>query len=174
MTDNNDYRSARIAGQYSRRRYRQVSRGERACGVRGLHAAAFGRRVCRHACCALRQRCLPCPPRCVGEEDDGYVFENGPAPIARLDVFAYRPTADLDMTTFTTVGMSAQPMPASPGPGAGGRAELHFARRGAVGGDDEYAIARQLANLAVEQARSAPPIQFIERLLDQVDIFTAR
>jgi hypothetical protein len=81
--------------------------------------------------------------------DDIHVFTGGPPPITRIEVLIYRPAADLDMTSFATVGMSAEPMPTSPGPGSGGRAELRLARGGALAPDDEYAIAVALANLAV-------------------------
>lgn len=84
-----------------------------------------------------------------GEEDDGVLFENGPPPIDRLDVLVYRPTGTTPMTSFTTIGMAAEPMPVGPGPGGGRRAELQFARRGRLSPDDERAVAGQLANLAV-------------------------
>ena len=82
-----------------------------------------------------------------GIEDDGYVFDDGGTVIGRLDVLVHRPTADSDLTTFTTIGMAAREMPAAPGPGDGGRAELQFARRGRLNRDDEYSIAVALANL---------------------------
>ena len=45
--------------------------------------------------------------------------------------------------------MAAQPMPASPGPGGGGRAELRLARRARMQRAEEHAIAVRPANLAV-------------------------
>jgi hypothetical protein len=84
-----------------------------------------------------------------GDEDDGITFDNGPAPVGRLDVLVYRPTAGTPMTSFTTIGMAVEPMPVGPGPGGGRRAELQFARRGPLSREDERAVAGQLANLAV-------------------------
>lgn len=84
-----------------------------------------------------------------GVEDDGYVFEDGRPPLDRLDVLVYRPATAADMTSFATVGMAAREMPAAPGPGGGGRAELQLSRRGRLAREDEYAIAAALANLAV-------------------------
>lgn len=167
-----------------------------------------------------------------GEEDDGHMFDQVPAPLERIDVLIYRPTAELDMTSLATVGMAGAEMP------SGGRAELRFAREGRLGPADENAIATQLANLAVHpliartpigwgeiigledefptfpgcpavflsgpftaegrgyidtaegkvrvinvvaiteaeraQARTMPPIDFLQDLMDRVNIFTAR
>ncbi|MFB9834866.1 suppressor of fused domain protein [Actinoallomurus acaciae] len=83
-----------------------------------------------------------------GEEDHGHLFENGPGPLSRLDVLIYRPTGASPMTSFATIGMAVEPMPATPGPGGGGRVELQFARRGGLDQGDEYTIAEQLANIA--------------------------
>ncbi|XVQ11641.1 suppressor of fused domain protein [Spirillospora sp. CA-255316] len=83
-----------------------------------------------------------------GEEDHGYLFENGPGPLSRIDVLVYRRTGTSDMTSFATIGMAVEPMPATPGPGGGGRVELQFARRDLLDQGDEYAIAEQLANIA--------------------------
>ena len=63
-------------------------------------------------------------------------------------------------TSFATVGMSAEPMPTSPGPGNGGRAELRLARGDALAPDDEYAIAVALANLAVHPWKTGAPINW--------------
>lgn len=86
-----------------------------------------------------------------GEEDDGFVFEDetSGAPISRLEVLVYRPTTRSDTTSFVTIGMATNEMPALPGPGGGGRAELHFERRGRLARADENAVGIQLANLAV-------------------------
>ncbi|MER7470722.1 suppressor of fused domain protein [Micromonospora sp. NPDC000018] len=84
-----------------------------------------------------------------GEEDDGFLFEDEQAPISRLDVLVYRPTTATDMTSFATIGMAANAMPAVPGPGRGGRAELHLGRRGPLTRPEEHAIAVRLANLAL-------------------------
>jgi hypothetical protein len=83
-----------------------------------------------------------------GEEDDGISFADDQAPLSRLDVFIYRPTDANGLTSFATIGMAAAEMPVGPGPGDGGRAELHLRRRGQLAHADEQAIALQLANLA--------------------------
>ena len=74
-----------------------------------------------------------------GQDSDGFTFER---PGERLDVFVYRPTADLTKTTLATIGMAARPMK------DGSRTELHIARNGGLTRDEEHAIAIQLANLA--------------------------
>lgn len=99
-----------------------------------------------------------------GEPDTSVVFEDGPGPIARLEVFVYRAAEPGALTTFTTVGMATAPMPApmpAPGDGVGvggiggvgggdgGRAELWLSRLGRVGPEAEHRIALRLANLAV-------------------------
>ncbi len=84
-----------------------------------------------------------------GEEDDGYVFEDGRSPLGRLDVLVYRPAGGDGLTSFATIGMAARQMPAAPGPGGGGRAELQFSRRGRLAREDEYAVAAALADIAV-------------------------
>lgn len=85
----------------------------------------------------------------LGEEDDGFLFEDEQGPISRLDVLVYRPRSGTDMTSFATIGMAAKEMPAVPGPGGGGRAELHLRRRGPLTRSEEHAIAVRLADLAV-------------------------
>jgi hypothetical protein len=52
------------------------------------------------------------------------------------------------MTSFVTVGMSIELMPAGDAPGDSRRAELRLARRGGLAGTEEAAVARQLANIA--------------------------
>lgn len=82
-------------------------------------------------------------------EDDGYLFENGPSPVGRLDVVVYRPTATVPMSSFATIGMAIEEMPAAPGRSRCRRGELRFARRGSLDKEQEHAIARQLANIAI-------------------------
>lgn len=84
-----------------------------------------------------------------GEEDDGFLFEDEHAPISRLEVLVYRPTPTADLTSFATIGMAVNEMPVTPGPGGGGRAELHFRRRGQLPRSGEHAIALRMANLAI-------------------------
>ncbi|GAA2895040.1 hypothetical protein Acy02nite_39800 [Actinoplanes cyaneus] len=79
-----------------------------------------------------------------GEEDGGYLFEDPAGPLPRIDVLVYRPSGRTGLTTFTTIGMAARPLP-----GGGGLAELQFSRRGVLTERAENEIARQLANLAV-------------------------
>jgi hypothetical protein len=83
-----------------------------------------------------------------GDADTSITFEDGPGPIARLDVFVYRPKDPAGLTTFVTVGMSTAPMPTADG-GDGGRAELWLSRTGGLTPEAEHEIALQLANLAV-------------------------
>jgi len=83
-----------------------------------------------------------------GDAAASITFEDGPGPIARLDVFIYRPAEPAGLTTFVTVGMATAPMPAPEGQ-EGGRAELWLSRSGALAPEDEQQIAMQLANLAV-------------------------
>lgn len=86
-----------------------------------------------------------------GEPDDGWVFDEeaakGPTLNGmpkRIDVFAWYPSEEIDITTFATIGMSDQPMF-----DAGHRGELHFAVRGQL----EHVQIEQcllfLANLAM-------------------------
>ncbi|WP_327101002.1 suppressor of fused domain protein [Nocardia vinacea] len=84
-----------------------------------------------------------------GPENDGYLFDNGPSPVDRLDVVVYRPTDAIAMTSFATIGMAIEEMPAPSGRSRGLRAELRFARRGSLDKEQEQAIARQLANIAI-------------------------
>jgi hypothetical protein len=79
-----------------------------------------------------------------GQEDTGYLFENGPGPVSRLDVLVYRPAELPGATRFATVGMATAPQP-----DPGGRVELQFACRGRLDERTENAIAQQLANIAV-------------------------
>ncbi|MFD0783036.1 suppressor of fused domain protein [Micromonospora azadirachtae] len=85
----------------------------------------------------------------LGDEDDGILFEDEQSPINRLDVLVYRPTSAVDMTSFATIGMAAEEMTRAPGPGGGGRTELHLRRRGPLTRIEEHAVAVQLANLAL-------------------------
>lgn len=75
-----------------------------------------------------------------GDDDDGFTFER---PGERVDVFVYRSSGEIPMTTLATVGMASRTMP-----GTAERAELHLTRRGRVSPAEENAIAVQLANLA--------------------------
>ncbi|MEY9932739.1 hypothetical protein ABH926_007390 [Catenulispora sp. GP43] len=83
-----------------------------------------------------------------GDAAASITFDDGPGPVARLDVFIYRPADPAGLTTFVTVGMSTGPMPAADGT-EGGRAELWLSRAGLLAPEDEHQIAMQLANLAV-------------------------
>jgi hypothetical protein len=89
-----------------------------------------------------------------GEEDDGFLFEDEHGPISRLEVLVYRPANATDVTAFATIGMAGQEMSAAPGPGGGGRAELHLRRRGELARIQERNIALRLANLAVHPFRT--------------------
>lgn len=85
-----------------------------------------------------------------GEPSMHYGFGGSPGlPLARLDVFVWRPTGDQPMTTLATIGMSDRAMH-----GCAHRAELHLTLRGCVTDADEAALATFLANLAAWPHRS--------------------
>jgi hypothetical protein len=60
-----------------------------------------------------------------------------------MDVMVWNPSEDVEMTTFSTIGMSALEMS-----GAAHRAELHFAIRLVLTSTQVHDVARFLANLA--------------------------
>lgn len=82
-----------------------------------------------------------------GEPDESIVYEDGNAPAAypeRIDIFVWKASADIPITTFSTVGMATRPMV-----GTKHRAELHFSVRAHL---EQKAIAegsKFLANLAM-------------------------
>lgn len=85
-----------------------------------------------------------------GEPDDSFVFNDDDAVTpasdqmpSRIDIFVWQPTPGLDITTFSTMGMSEKPMV-----GAEHRAELHFAVRMKLTTKDVRSCAVFLANLA--------------------------
>lgn len=92
-----------------------------------------------------------------GDAAASITFDDGPGPIARLDVFIYRPVEPTGLTTFVTVGMSTAPMPSTDGED-GSRAELWLSRTGALAPEDEQQIAMQLANLAVYPWKTGRPV----------------
>ena len=82
-----------------------------------------------------------------GEPDDAVTYQDSEETYGRptrIDIVAWRRCAEVDVTTFSTVGMAALPMP-----GAGHRAELHFTIRRDVDPASIDAISKFLANLAV-------------------------
>jgi hypothetical protein len=82
-----------------------------------------------------------------GEPDDSVTYQDGEETYGRptrIDIVAWRRSAEVDVTTFSTIGMAALPMP-----GAGHRAELHFTIRRDVDHAAANAIAQCLANLAI-------------------------
>jgi hypothetical protein len=82
-----------------------------------------------------------------GEPDDAVTYEDDEQSYGRptrIDVVAWRRSAEVDVTTFSTIGMSAFPMP-----GAGHRAELHFTIRRDVDRETVSDISKFLANLAL-------------------------
>jgi hypothetical protein len=82
-----------------------------------------------------------------GEPDDSIIYEDDERPYARpdrIDIFVWRRCAEVDVTTFSTLGMAAWPMP-----GAKHRAELHFSIRCDIDSVTMAAISRFLANLAI-------------------------
>ncbi len=82
-----------------------------------------------------------------GEPDRSIVYEDHGAPEgrpARIDVFVWEASAEIDVTTFATIGMAASPMP-----GAAHRAELHFSIRCRANSASVDEISMFLANLAI-------------------------
>jgi hypothetical protein len=82
-----------------------------------------------------------------GEPDDAVTFrddEESYGRPARIDIVVWRRSAEVDVTTFATIGMAALPMP-----GASHRAELHFTIRRNVDRAIIDAVSEFLANLAV-------------------------
>ncbi len=82
-----------------------------------------------------------------GEPDDSVTYQDDEETYGRptrIDIVAWRRSAEVDVTTFSTIGMAALPMP-----GAGHRAELHFTIRRDVDHAAANAIAQFLANLAI-------------------------
>jgi Suppressor of fused protein (SUFU). len=82
-----------------------------------------------------------------GEPDESFVYENKNAPADypdRMDIFVWKASADVPITTFSTIGMATRPMA-----GAEHRAELHFSVRGSI---DKATLGQGsmfLANLAM-------------------------
>jgi hypothetical protein len=82
-----------------------------------------------------------------GEPDESLVYEEASASVERpnrIDVFVWHASADMDITTFSTIGMAATPMP-----GAKHRAELHFSIRHALDRCSISNFSIFLANLAM-------------------------
>src|SRR5262245_9202799 len=103
-----------------------------------------------------------------GEPTQSIVFDDG-KPLAgypnRIDIFIWEPNADCDMTTVSTVGMSAEPIP-----NAMHRAELHFAVRRALSEPDQRAIAYFLANLAMYPFHSGEGLDWWHTIAEPGDI----
>jgi hypothetical protein len=82
-----------------------------------------------------------------GEPDESIVYENSSAPAAhpdRIDIFVWKASADVPITTFSTIGMAARPMT-----GAKHRAELHYSVRRQLNEKLVGAGSTFLANLAL-------------------------
>jgi hypothetical protein len=82
-----------------------------------------------------------------GEPDDAVTYDDDEQSYGqptRISVVVWRRSAEVDVTTFSTIGMAAFPMP-----GAGHRAELHFTIRSDVDRAMVGAVSKFLANLAV-------------------------
>jgi hypothetical protein len=82
-----------------------------------------------------------------GEPDESIVYENKSAPAEypdRIDIFVWKASADVPITTFSTIGMATRPMV-----GAEYRAELHFAVRADTNQSIIGATSTFLANLAM-------------------------
>ena len=82
-----------------------------------------------------------------GEPDESIVYEDHDAPDDRpdrIDIFVWHASKDVDITTFSTMGMAAKPMA-----GAKHRAELHFSIRRGFDRATTGATTMFLANLAI-------------------------
>ena len=83
------------------------------------------------------------PDNCIVFDDKPMLSGEGAQIPSRIEVYAWHPTPDLDITTFATIGMSDKPMT-----GAKHRAELHFAVRKTLSEEEQHACSLFLANLA--------------------------
>jgi hypothetical protein len=82
-----------------------------------------------------------------GGPDESIVYENSNAPAAypdRIDILVWKASADISITTFSTVGMATRPMA-----GAKHRTELHFSIRAHLEQELIGEGSRFLANLAM-------------------------
>jgi Suppressor of fused protein (SUFU) len=82
-----------------------------------------------------------------GEPDDAITYDNDEQSYgqpSRISVVVWHRSAEVDFTTFSTIGMAALPMR-----GAGHRAELHFTIRHDVDRAIVGAVSKFLANLAI-------------------------
>jgi hypothetical protein len=82
-----------------------------------------------------------------GEPDDAITYDDDEQSYGqptRISIVVWRRSAEVDVTTFSTIGMAAFPMP-----GAGHRAELHFTIRSDVDRAMVGAVSKFLANLAI-------------------------
>ena len=103
-----------------------------------------------------------------GEPHDGIVFDDSTAANAlpdhlppRIEVLVWHPTPDLDISTFSTIGMSDKPMR-----DAEHRAELHFAVRMKLSPHEINACARFLANVANYPFHYGTHFDWWHKLLD--------
>lgn len=106
------------------------------------------------------------------EPDDSIVYEDPGAPSgrpSRIDVFVWRASEDVDITTFSTMGMADVPMP-----GAGHRAELHFSVRRSMDQKAIGATSQFLANLAMHPFLTATSFDWWHKVRDPgaIPLFT--
>jgi hypothetical protein len=82
-----------------------------------------------------------------GEPDDAVIYQDSEETYGRpnrIEIVAWRRSAEVDVTTFSTIGMAAVAMP-----GASHRAELHFTIRRDIDHAAANDIAQFLAKLSV-------------------------
>jgi hypothetical protein len=99
-----------------------------------------------------------------GEPDRSIVYEDHDAPDgrpARIDVFVWQASAEVDITTFATIGMAASPMA-----GADHRAELHFSIRCRPDSTSVGEISKFLANLAIHPFLNATFFDWWHKIRD--------
>src|SRR5262245_24913790 len=99
-----------------------------------------------------------------GEPDDSIVYEDPDAPDGwptRIDIFVWRASDNIDVTTFATIGMAASPMS-----GADHRAELHFSIRSRVDSTIIGKTSKFLANLAIHPFLNATSFDWWHKVRD--------
>jgi hypothetical protein len=98
-----------------------------------------------------------------GEPDRSIVYEDHDAPQgrpSRIDIFVWQASAEVDITTFATIGMAASPMA-----GADHRAELHFSMRGHADAASIGETSKFLANLAIHPFLRATSFDWWHKVL---------
>ncbi len=99
-----------------------------------------------------------------GEPDQSIIFENDNAPAAhpsRIDILVWKASAEIPITTFSTIGMATRPMV-----GANHRAELHFSIRRSLDRTEIAETSKFLANLAMHPFTAATYFDWWHKVRD--------